>query len=265
MRPGMNHFRLGLITGASAGLGKALAKALSEQGMPLILVARDEKRLKSLAAELPTQSTLCPADLSTQEGRHAVTALIHKMAPDLIINNAGFGLYGPTLAHPVAELQEIVEVNIQALIAFSVEGARALAERKQKGTILNVSSAAGFYAYPHFSVYAASKAFVNSFSQALDFEMRPEGIRVLTVCPGQIATDFRKRSSGAFPQKKDHITMTTEKAVSLILEQIEKGKRLSIIDWRYRFAVYLSKFLPSSLLAPFFMSGLKSRHAFKLD
>ena len=241
-------FHLALVTGASSGLGKALSLALAKQNVPLILVARREDLLHALASELPPSTIVHRCDLSNPNDRKALIQLIHEKAPDLVINNAGFGLYGLTLSQPLSELKEMVDVNIQALMEVTLEGARALQNSKRKGTILNISSAAAFFPFPTFSVYAATKAFVNCFSEGLDAELQPRGIRVLTVCPGQVDTNFRKRASKGFPQKKDKLTMTPEKAATLILEQIKKGRALSIIDWRYRILVALGKLLPKRVI-----------------
>jgi uncharacterized protein len=258
----LQKVQLALVTGASSGLGKALAHELAKRGIPLILAARNRERLEAAAAELPGSPLLCVADLADPEERRKVVEIIHNKQPDLIVNNAGFGLYGPTLAHRTSELQEMVEVNVQALMELSLEGAGSLIEHKRKGMVLNISSAAGFFAYPTFSVYSATKAFVNSFSRALDEEMKPRGIRIITVCPGQIDTGFRKKASGNFPQKKDRVTMTPERAATLILEQADKGKSLSIVDWRYRLAVGLSRLVPYCLLSRLLSKGITERHAF---
>jgi uncharacterized protein len=261
----MINARLALITGASSGLGKALCYALAKHGIPLILVARDQEKLKKVALDLPSSAHLHQADLTNAEDRKELIKLIRHRQPDLVINNAGFGLYGPTLSHPVSELKEMVEVNIHALMELSIESARALLKEGKRGIIFNISSAASFFSTPSFCLYAATKAFVNRFSEGLDDELRPQGIRILTVCPGQIDTDFRKRASGNYPQEKDKITMSPERAAELILKQIKKGKTLSIIDWRYRLLVPLARLLPERLAATMMKRRIDKRHRFKND
>ena len=256
----MLNIQLALVTGASSGLGKALCQALAKQNIRLLIVARREDLLKKLALELPSSTQIYRIDLSDPNECKTLIQLIHQKAPDLIINNAGFGLYGPTLSHPLNELEDMVDVNIQALMKLTIESARVLQQAKKKGTIVNISSAAAFFSYPTFNVYAATKAFVNRFSEGLDEELREQGIRILTVCPGQIDTDFRKRASKNFPQRKDGPFMTPDGAAALILEQIEKGKALSIIDWRYRLLVALAKCLPKRLLQAILRSSLRDRY-----
>lgn len=233
--------RLALVTGACSGLGLALCRLLASKNIPLFITARDPKKLSALAQEVQPQITYV-ADLGDRKSRHGLVETIQHHAPDLIINNAGFGLYGDALLHTTFEQLEILEVNGSALLEITLEGARALKQKKKRGTILNVSSAAAFFTYPTFSVYAASKAFVNQFSQAFDAEMSPYGIRILTVCPGQIDTSFRERASKGHPQKSDAFTMKVEDVAEMIWNQIEKGKSLSVIDWRYRLATALGRF-----------------------
>jgi short-subunit dehydrogenase len=254
--------KLALITGASSGLGKALCEELAKRQIPLILVARDESSLKAVASSLAVLTTVFPVDLSEPEERQKLIQFIQEKKPDLIINNAGFGLYGPVLAHPLSETNQMIEVNIQALMQLTIEGAQCLIKNKMEGTIVNISSAAAFFSYPTFCVYAASKAFVNRFSEGLDTELKPYGIRVLTVCPGQIETGFRARASKNYPQEKDKITMPVQRAAKLVLKQIDKGKTLSIIDWRYRLLIGITKLLPNCLVQAILKRSLRKRHAF---
>lgn len=263
MTQNLAKIKTALVTGASSGLGKALCIELARRQIPLILVARNEEKLRELALDLPVLTHIHVADLSQPEERKKLIQLIHHKQPDLIINNAGFGLYGPVLAHPLSDMDQMVEVNVQALMELTIESARILRKENKQGTIVNISSAAAFFSYPSFCVYAATKAFVNRFSEGLDVELKPYGIRVLTVCPGQIDTGFRTRASKNHPQQKDKITMSSQKAAALILKQIETGKSLSIIDWRYRILIAITRFLPSRLLQPLLKKSLKKRHEFK--
>ncbi|HSW85872.1 MAG TPA: SDR family NAD(P)-dependent oxidoreductase [Rhabdochlamydiaceae bacterium] len=257
------RFQLALVTGASSGLGKALCELLAAEKIALIIAGRNQEQLAKLASTLsnyvPVQ--ICVCDLSIKEDRHTLIDVIHHSKPDLVINNAGFGLYGNVLDHPTSDQMEILEVNGNALMEIAIEAARTLAAAKMKGTILNVSSAASFFVYPGFSVYAASKTFVNQFSRAFDAELAPSGIRVLAACPGQIATNFRLRASKNFPQRKDSNTMSSEKAAKCILHQIKTGKQLYIFDAYYRFVVFLGRLLcPNTLLQKILKKKLSSRY-----
>jgi short-subunit dehydrogenase len=186
--------------------------------------------------------------LSEPDARKKVVAWIHQHTPDLLINNAGFGLYGDVLQHPTKSTLEILEVNANAALELTLEAAKALRAQNKKGTILNVSSVAAFYPYPSFAIYAAAKACVNHFSQALDREFKPYGIRVLTACPGKIATSFQQRASQGRFLKHEPFTMSPQKAARLIWKQIEKQKPLYVFDWPYRLALSLTACLPKCLV-----------------
>jgi uncharacterized protein len=254
------HLERAFITGASSGLGRALCHLLADKGIPLIITGRDQSKLEVLAHELKVPVICQAVDLADPTSRSGLVRLLHNEAPTLIINNAGFGLYGESLDHPSQEQLDILEVNAKALLELTLEGARAMIDRKERGIILNISSAAGFFPFPLFSVYAASKAFVTHLSQALDVEFAPHGVRVLTCCPGQIATSFRARAAKGFPQKADLRTMSAEKAARLIYRQIEKGKPLQIIDWRTRILTSIARLLPNPLLLKILKASLTSRY-----
>ena len=255
-------YQLACITGASSGLGKAIAECFADQGISLLLTGRNPKALEEVACTLRNKVSVIThcADLADLESRRSLVALLHQHTPDLLINNAGIGLYGDVLSHSTEEELKILEVNANALLELTLEGARALFQAQKKGTILNVSSAAAFFVFPSFSVYTASKAFVNTLSQSLDLEFAPHGIRILCACPGQIETAFRTRAAQGRPQKLDGQSMSAKKAARLLLAQINKAKSLNIIDWRYRIATFFARFfIPKKLLAKILRSSIQNR------
>lgn len=261
----MKNFRLALVTGASCGLGKALCQALAAYHIPLLLVARRKEKLEEIAKTLSVPTQIYPVDLNNVQERQKFLLWLTTQAPDLIINNAGAGLYGPALAHSTESQSAIVELDVQALLEITLQSARALLEQKKQGTILNVSSAAAFFPYPTHCIYAAAKRFVNQFSESLDFELKPYAIRVLVSCPGQINTEFGLRASGGIQQKKKKVlSMSAQKAAGLILKQIISGKTIEIIDWRYKWIVNLSHILPKILKMHILNATLKNRHPFAL-
>ncbi len=241
-------FKLALITGATSGIGETLCYLLAEKGINLLITGRNQEALERLQRELSVEVTLHQADLLKEQD--SLVTLIHKHRPDLIINNAGFGLYGPALEHSTDAQLEILNLNSQAVLRLTLEGARMMKENGIKGVVLNVSSVAAFFAFPNFAVYAASKAFVNSFSEAFDFEMQAYGIRVLSACPGQVATRFRTRAALGRDKetKRSSMTMTPEFAAKEIVEQIEKNKPVHTFNWRYRLFRYLQFFVPKKFL-----------------
>lgn len=245
-----------VITGASSGLGEALARKLAEK-YDLLLIGRDELRLKNLQQEL--QAEALPLDLNDKNNRIRLIAWIHKNSPELVINCAGSGLYGDILEHPTENQMKQFAINSSVPIEISIEAARALYSSQKEGIILNISSIAGYFHFPKLSLYAAAKCALTSFSQSFDFEMKPHGIRILASCPGQIDTDFIYRAGG----KKDHPrigAMTKEYAANRILCQIDKKKPLDIFDIRYRLSL-LSLLLPKKLLFKTLAASIDRRYA----
>ena len=189
-----------LITGASSGLGVGFAHELAERGADLVLVARRQDRLEALAVELAekygTASTVIPLDLAAQGAVAELVADLRSrnLTIGTLINNAGFGTFG-TFAEsdPARALQEVA-VNVQALTALThafLPDLLATARTNRNGAALvNVASTAAFQPVPRMAVYGATKAYVLSFTEALWYETRKTGLKVTTVCPGPVATEF---------------------------------------------------------------------------
>ncbi len=248
-----------LITGATSGIGEALVPLLAEKGYDLILTGRNLTKLQQLAASLKNKTQILSLDLSDKKARSELISLLHAQAPKLIINSAGSGLYGDSLSLSTAEQLDMIALNIDALVEISLEGAKALIAHKKKGTILNVSSAASYFAYPLFNTYSASKGFVRQFSCALDAELREKGVRVLVSCPGQVDTQFRARSSKGISKGKSHLSMPTTFAAAEIWKQIETGKGVHIFDWRTRLLVFISRLVPRPFLEKYLKASMKDR------
>lgn len=243
------EFSLALVTGATSGIGEALCRLLAEQGIDLLITGRDLSKLKSLASQLRTQVSVTPfqADLAQSAGRDVVIEKIQTYVPDLVINNAGFGIYGEVISHPIDSLLNIITVNDEALVALSMAAAQALIAKNREGTILNVSSVAAFNPMPLSAVYAASKAFVNHFSEAFDFELQQHGIRVLAACPGMVKTNFSQRA-GATAEPEESLAMDAAFAAGEIWRQIQKGQSVHVFNWKYRLALWLARCLPRKLV-----------------
>jgi short-subunit dehydrogenase len=253
-----------LITGASSGIGEALAVQLANRGCDLILAGRDQARLAQLATRLRQQVKVqvVDGDLSQASDCERLIRVIHSEVPDLVINNAGFGLYGDVLSYPTEQQLNIVEVNVLALLELTIEAGRALVSAGKEGIIMNVSSVAATPVMPLFSVYSASKAFVNQLSESLDFEWRPHRIRVLTACPGMVNTRFHRRATNDPSRKVSSVAepMTAEFAASEILAQIDAGRRLHAFGMRYRITNFLCRYiLPKALVAAAVSADLRKR------
>ncbi len=183
------------ITGASSGIGEAVARLFASRHAQLILCGRDQGRLERVARETCARRVVS-ADLSQEAGQEEVLKVLREELPELIINNAGFGFYGETLHVSWEEQKRLIEVNMLAPLRIASEGARLLIESKRRGTIVNISSLAGEYPTPGMSLYGASKAFLTHLSEALDTEWAPQGVRVLVSCPGMVRTSFATRAAG---------------------------------------------------------------------
>lgn len=243
------QFSLALVTGASSGIGEELCRLLADCGVNLIISGRNQDKLSLLAQELSSRvnvtSVVC--DLANYNDRIRLVEQIRQSSPDLVINNAGFGLYGDALLHSTSEQMSILEVNGNAMLEITLEAARALIAKEKKGVIVNVASAASFFVFPGLAVYAAAKTFNKQVSQALDIEMQSQGVRVLCACPGMVTTEFSKRAGGQAKDADLKVSMTSREAAEHIIWQIEKRKPVYVFDWRTRWATYFSYLVPASI------------------
>lgn len=259
-----NRFECALVTGASSGIGRELCRLLANKGINLIIVARSKDKLESLAKEVGDRVSveIVCADLADRDQRKEVLEKIYERVPDLVVNNAGWGYYGEALTYKTDVSMNMLEVDVVALLELSLESARAMVSAGKKGVIMNVSSSAAFQIFPCFSVYAASKTFVNRFSESFDEEMSPYGIRVLACCPGMVDTSFRYRASEGGDQKAHPYSMTVAFAVNEIWKQIIKGQPIRAFDWKYRFVTFLTQYLlPKRFVARAVRKNLEQRHS----
>jgi uncharacterized protein len=198
-------WRTALVTGASSGIGAALARQLAAEGTDLVVVARDKARLEALAAELGAGGgvvvEVLPADLADGASLAAVeTRVADDQRPiDLLVNNAGFGTYGPFVESDIdTETQEIA-VNVTALVRLTHAAMRAMVPRA-RGSITNISSMAALQATPGNATYGATKGFVAMFGEAVSSELAGTGVTVTTVLPGFTHTEFHERA-GVEPRR----------------------------------------------------------------
>jgi len=240
-----------LITGASSGIGKAFAEELAFQKMNLVLVARSEDKLNQLAAELqakyPINVDVIVQDLTEACGVQAVFDLTQSkgIRIDVLINNAGFGDYG-TFAQSDGDRQvKMVQLNILALVDLTHKYL-PLMQLHGSGTIINIASIAAFQPMPYLSVYAATKAFVLNFSEALWSETRSYGVKVLAVCPGPTETNFFNEAQfpSSFAGKSPKIT-TPEEVVRDTMKALESGEASIVSGGILSHLIgNLSKFIP---------------------
>lgn len=257
------EFNLALVTGANSGIGAAFCRLLASKKIPLLMTGRDRGRLDAMAAELgplvPVE--VVAADIGTDQGRAALVKAIRERKPDLIVNNAGFGLYGEALTYPSKQFLEMVDVNVKAVVELTLEGARTLIASGKKGVVLNISSSADLLVFPGLAVYAASKAFVTQFSQSLDFELKQRGVRVLASCPGVVKSDFRRRAAGLQHRAEGRASMDATYAAEQLWGQVARRQRLHRFDFKTRFGAFIARnLLPAALLGKILYRETESYH-----
>ena len=241
--------KIAVITGASSGMGRAFVKAVDRAYDldELWVIARRRERLESLSAECGTRVRPLPMDLSENGSISALKDLLETEKPDLrlLINAAGYGIFGAFSDIPLEEQLGIVTLNDRALTAVT---AVCLPYMKEGAAVVNLGSNSSWQPVPYMNVYAASKAYVLSFSRGLYRELKPRGIHVLCVCPGWIRTEFFDTAV-----RDDTIVYydrfyTAEQVVERAMKDLKKKKLVSIAGFPVRMQVRLVKFLPVRLV-----------------
>ena len=240
-----------LITGASSGIGEAFARALAGRGHNLLLVARSEEKLSQLCSELSGASSIdcqyAGLDLSKPESPAKLfdETKTRGLEIDLLINNAGFGSMGEFATQDLAHELNMIDLNVRSLVEMSYRFLRPMRERKS-GAIINVASTAGFQPVPYMATYAATKAFVLSFSEALWEENRPYGIEVMALCPGVTQTGF---FDAAHIQKPPARTVETpEQVVETALRGLKRRKSSIISGAPNKLMVVTERLMPRSVV-----------------
>ncbi len=246
-----------LITGASAGIGEEFARQLAERAASIVLVARRIDRLEALRDELKQrnpnlQIQVRGVDLSKQEEVDQLCDWIEreKIAIDFLINNAGLGDTGTFATSDPVRVMEMLQVNVFALTLLTRRLLPALTALKQSA-ILNVSSSAGFLPIPEAAVYAAGKAYVTSFSEALRLELQNTSVTVTALCPGPVHTEFAgvSRRAGEHAKKTvDLAHVPVERVVSDALVAVESNRPLIIPGAVMKLAMTLVRLTPMPLL-----------------
>jgi uncharacterized protein len=242
-------FTSALVTGASSGIGAEMARLLGEAGVPTVLVARRADRLEEIAGRYADFEVL-EADLLTAEGQAVTSRRVSSTASpiDLVVNNAGFGTSGVFHELDVNRLADEVELNVKALTVLSHAALAAMVPR-QRGYLLNVSSVASFQASPGLGVYAATKAYVTSLSEALHAEVGSSGVHVTALCPGLTRTEFQElsNSTGVAARVPDLAWTSVEQVASTGLRDVASNKTISVPGVLYKVAVTGSDLLPRSI------------------
>ncbi len=239
--------RWALVTGASSGIGEAFARELSARGRAVVLVARRKDRLEALARELggEARAIAVALDVAAPGAGEQLDALLRarEIEVDLLVNNAGVGHTGRFHEEPAERALAMVDLNVRALVDLTRRFVPPMVARGA-GAVVNVASMASFQAVPFLAVYAATKAFVLSFTEALSDELAGTGVRAQAVCPGNIPTEFQ-RTAGTADVPFTRTPATSPRAVAAAsLDGLARGRPLVIPSARDRGTVMLQRLVP---------------------
>jgi len=245
--------RVALVTGASSGIGEALAAALAARGTHVVLVARTRERLEDLRARIEAdggRATVLAADLAVPGAAERVHDEVTRLGlvVDLLVNNAGFGHYGSFEEQSLEELVDMLQVNVVALAGLTRRFVPELLGRR--GTVLNVASTAAMQPSPAMSAYGATKAFVLMLSESLWAEYRGRGIHVVAVCPGPVETPFiDTMGADARGSKMFRTVLTVEDVVRDCLIALDRRSPTRIVGMRNRLTAQAARFSTRGLTA----------------
>jgi short-subunit dehydrogenase len=253
INPAMSPTPVCLITGASSGIGAALAREFARHGHALALTARREAELGRLADEIARSGkprpAVIPADIAARGGADALERDLAGRGLDvaILVNNAGFGLLGAAAELDLAQQLAIIDLNVRALTDLTLRFIGSVT--RHQGGILNVASIAGFLPGPGMTVYHASKAYAVSFSEALHGELGPKGVKVCALCPGPVPTSFLSNAGiphGYFPR---FLARSASQVAKAGYEGFMGGHRVVVPGAPNRIVTLLPRLLPRGLLA----------------
>jgi len=242
-----------LVTGASSGIGLELAKCFAAEKSNLVLVARNTAALEELAASLRREHqievSVIGADLAKLEAPQQVCDELkgRGITVDVLVNNAGFGLHGNFAELPLDRQLEIIQVNVMALTALTRLFLPGMMQRR-RGGILNVGSVAGFVPGPNMAVYYASKAFVQSFSEALCVELRDTGVSITNLCPGPTETNFSKTARSYQARKMQVGKMSAAEVALAGCQAFRRQQCVQVPGFKNKLLVYLTKVMPRAIV-----------------
>lgn len=243
-----------LITGASSGIGRELLDRFATDRIDLVITARDEAALKKAADELTAKYgvtvTVIPADLSRPGEAHRLFAEVEKrgIVVEYLVNNAGFGNYGPFHEADAKKMDDMVQVNVASLVTLTRLFLPGMVARKS-GRILQVASVAAFQPGPLMAVYYATKAFVLSFSEAVAEELTGTGVTMTCLCPGPVHTQFATRSNFNHSRifQKSHVA-TADDVADYGYRAFMRGEILAVHGFNNRLLTMIGRFIPRRLI-----------------
>jgi len=233
-----------LVTGASSGIGRDMARYLSSLGYDLILVARRKNRLEELKKELKTKVTIIPLDLGIEENCYKLYNKVKDMNIDFLINNAGFGLFGYTVDTSLDKELEMINLNIRSVHILTKLFLQDF-YKKDKGRILNVASSAGFLAGPYLNTYYATKNYCLKFTLGIYEELKElhSNVKISCLCPGPVATEFNKVAGGTFNIEEKQ----SYKVAKYAIDKALKNKLIIMPGLSVKLGLFFNRFIPTKL------------------
>ena len=230
-----------LITGASSGIGLDMARYLATKKYELILVARNKEKLEEIQEKLPTKVTIIVADLSDEQRVKELYAMTKKENIDILINNAGLGVFGPLTETDLNKDLELIETNIKAVHILTKLFAKEMENRQTDSYILNVASSAAFQPGPLMSTYYATKSYVYQLTEALYYEEKKKktNVHVSVLCPGPVETNFNDVAGVHFSVKP----LKSSYVAKYAIDNMFKNKLLIIPGFKMKCAKFFSRFI----------------------
>jgi short-subunit dehydrogenase len=251
--------RWALVTGATAGIGESFTRLLASKGYNIALVARDEIRLHERAGELREkygiQTFVLPADLATKSGVKSVEKYIQSYEIEVLINNAGFGINKAFTASDLGDEQDLLNVLVRTPMRLMHVILPGMKERKS-GTIINVSSVAGFIAG---GTYSAAKSYLTVLSESLNTELKGTGVIVSALCPGFTRTEFHKRGRMRMKGLPSFMWLNADKLVAQSWKDAQAHQPVSVPGWQYKLLVAIISIAPRSFVRQIGMNVRKKQ------
>lgn len=234
-----------LITGASSGIGADMARILSDKGYDLILVARNKRKMEVLAKELKTNAEIIPMDISSTYNCTELYNLVKKKNIDVLVNNAGFGLFGEFCCTKLDKELDMIELNVKTVHTLTKLFLKDFV-KKDKGYILNVASSAAFMPGPLMATYYATKAYVLHLTESINEELRRKksNVFICALCPGPVSTNFNKVAGVSFNLE----SLESYDVAKYAVKQMFKKKVVIIPGFKIKMGVFTLRLLPRSLV-----------------
>jgi len=239
-----------IVTGASSGIGLEFARELARRGHPVLAIARRRERLDALAKEAAERGgriESLSADLATEQGLVLVLRRLDELGEiELLINNAGVATAGDFVGASPDQVIGEIRVNVEAVVKLAQHVLGPMV-RRRGGAVINLASVVGFQPFPHFAVYAATKAFVLSFTEALAEELKGTGVRILALCPGSVRTeiDVFAHNEGLLGKLP---SLTAQQVVKTGLQALDNGRVVKVVGGLNRFLPFMDRLMPRQIV-----------------